>query len=255
MRKFIISIIALVCSLVVLYMIIPLGGQETLKEFTKSYGGLTSGNIGSSKQKFRDYYMLYVEGTVAEDLAVSVNIGPNSSEVNEWISYINNINLNEIRKKIVLEALDCVSKGVVYHQLRSGLGTASRCMVDCDHEEIHTGGYNFATMAHYKIEDPLYLDCSYFVKHCYYTGGINIRSSTTRDMSGEFSIIAFSELIPGDTVLKSGHVRLFIGRTESGSYVFAEAQNHTSDIKISESTESQLVSAGYTARTAGTLGR
>jgi hypothetical protein len=74
-------------------------------------------------------------------------------------------------------------------------------------------------------------------------------------MSGEFSIIAFSELMPGDTVLKSGHVRLFIGRTESGSYVFAEAQSHASDVKISESTESQLVLAGYTARTFGTLGR
>jgi len=255
MRKFILSMIALVCSLVVLYMVIPLGGPETSKEFTNSYGGSAFGGISDSKQMFRDYYMLYIEGVVAEDSTVSVNTGPSSSEVSEWVSYINNANINEVRKKIVLEALDCVAKGVIYHQLRSGMGTANKCLASCDHEEIHSGGYNFATMADYKVEDPLYLDCSFFVKHCYYAGGVNIKSSNTRDMSGEFNILTFSELIPGDIVLKSGHVKLFIGKTETGSYVFAEAANHAEDTKISESTEANLVSGGYTARTVSALGR
>ena len=161
---------------------------------------------------------------------------PTDNNVDSWVSYITASQMSDTRKGIVLEALDTIKKHCIYHQLRAGQGSPTGCMGGCDKESA--GNYDFATQADYKLEDPLYLDCSFFVKHCYYIGGYDIASSNTSMLytNAEFATIGRESLVPGDIAVRKGHTLIYLGTTTDGQLAWAEMQNHAGDstIRISD---------------------
>ncbi len=161
-----------------------------------------------------------------------------NANIDEWRTYINNSEISTARKTILLAAFDTIKSGCIYHQLRKELNeTPSKCMKDCN-GKIHpkqVGAYNFDTMANYNVETPLYLDCSFFVKHCYWKAGISMKASNTSGMreKGEFSDRPKEELKPADIALKPGHVVIFVGYTSKGEMVWAEMSCHAENGKLS----------------------
>ena len=93
-------------------------------------------------------------------------------------------------------------------------------------------------MGSYKAEDPLYLDCSYFVKHCYWKAGIDIKASNTDGLMKErdLSEIEKEELKTADIAVRYGHTMIFVGFTSGGEMVWAEMANHKEDGKVSSYT-------------------
>lgn len=164
---------------------------------------------------------------------------PADTDVAKWQAYITASEMSDARHAIVLEALDTVQKHCIYHQLRSGNGTATRCIVvqsggKCDSETVGSS-YNYGTQAAYNIEDPVYLDCSFFVKHCYWKGGYEMAVSNTSGMYEEtdFKKISKEEMVPGDIGVKNGHTKLFVGLDSNGQMVWAEMASHNSDSVLS----------------------
>ena len=157
---------------------------------------------------------------------------PTDNNVDSWINYITASQMSDTRKGIVLEALDTIKKHCIYHQLRAGQGSPKGCMGGCDKESV--GEYDFATQADYKLADPLYLDCSFFVKHCYYTGGYDIASSNTAMLytNAEFTTLGKESLVPGDIAVRKGHTLIYLGTTTDGQLAWAEMQNHAGDSTI-----------------------
>lgn len=157
----------------------------------------------------------------------SINM-PTSLEYSDIAKTIMNSSISTARKTICLEAIDTVEKGCIYHQLRSGVGAPSDCGVSgCDGTMV--GDYDFKSQADYRIEDPLYLDCSFFVKHCYWKAGFEMISSNTSSMydSKEFHTISADKLVPGDIAVRKGHAMIYLG-----DGVWAEMQNHKQDASI-----------------------
>lgn len=178
---------------------------------------------------------------------------PADADREKWKVFIaNDQSLSETRKTIVLEGIRIVEQGCIYHQLRKNAGTPDKCLVECDHQksERQVGEYNFSTMANYNLEDPLYLDCSFFVKHCYWKAGLEMGSGDTEGMytEGEFKKIAVEKMTPGDIAVRfekhyekdglhrNGHVTLFVGCTSGNAMVWVEMSNHNQDGKFSSYT-------------------
>lgn len=175
---------------------------------------------------------------------------PTDNNVDSWISYITASQMSDTRKGIVLEALDTIKKHCIYHQLRAGQGVPTGCMGGCDKEVI--GTYDFFTQADYRLEDPVYLDCSFFVKHCYYIGGYDIASSNTSMLysNAEFTTVGKESLVPGDIAVRTGgHTLVYLGTTVDGQLAWAEMQNHAGDSTIRLST----LNARYIYRRYGAL--
>lgn len=188
--------------------------------------------------------LLVSAGEEISDTIRNILQAPGDTNVDNWIAYVNSIEISETRRKILLESLDCVKNGVVYHQLRAGMGSPASCLVSCD-SQLHPSAstYSFALQAAHNINDPLYLDCSFFVKHCYWAGGLAMASSSTSGMypDGEFTSIDVSQLVPGDIAVHrttrngrtSGHVLIYLGKTEDGQLAWSEASAHANDTRIS----------------------
>ena len=124
-------------------------------------------------------------------------------------------------------------------------------MDGCD-SQSNGAQYDFTTQADFTLEDPIYLDCSFFVKHCWYIAGVQTQSTSTYGYLNELVKIEFEDLIPGDTVLRRtadyGHIRMFIGMSSDGKYVFTESKSHADDAVIASYTKDDMVAGGYTAR-------
>lgn len=166
-------------------------------------------------------------------------VTPVSAEIAEWVKYIQNSNISEYRKGICLEALDTISKGCVYHQLRKNIGTATACYIrnSCD-KQVVAEPYDYDTQASYKLDDPLYLDCSFFVKHCYYIAGLDMTATTAYMMlsGAEFTEITRNELQPGDIAVKPKHVVIYIGTSKDGQDIYAEMSGHSADAVLGPKT-------------------
>ena len=63
-------------------------------------------------------------------------------------------------------------------------------------------------MAAYNIKEPIYLDCTYFVKHCYWKAGIEMGGSNTEGISEgtDFAPTTKDTLKPADVAVKGGYV-------------------------------------------------
>lgn len=193
--------------------------------------------------------------SVAEDgvcTAIS-SLRPANADIEAWKIFIkNDQNLSETRREIVLEGIKIKEQGCKYHQLRSGGGKPSQCLSGgCDHE-IHSKNkgkeYNFDTMANYNLDTPLYLDCSFFIKHCYWKAGLEMRAGDTGGLysSKEFVVIQKENLKPADITVRwklsydtkgnpysEGHVILFVGWTSENKMVWVEMSNHAHDSRFS----------------------
>ena len=174
--------------------------------------------------------------------AISMAVPPNA-DMNLWREYIlNNENISNVRKEIILEAFETIEQGCTYHQLRNTekKETPDQCLTDCDGEKNHVGDYNYGSMGSYKVEDPLYLDCSYFVKHCYWKAGIKMNANNTTDLMDkkDFSPIPKEKLKTADIAVRYGHTMIFVGVTSGGEMVWAEMANHEEDGKVSSYTPS-----------------
>lgn len=158
----------------------------------------------------------------------------------EWRQYVNNSKLSETRKKILLEGIDTYEKGALYHQIRSAGDVPTGCIVEknggkCDHD-LYPGvaSYDFSTQANYTVEDPLYLDCSFFVKHCYHAAGLEMKAANTAGMReyDEWVTISPEELVPGDICVTPSHVVIFLGRLDDGTNCFVHMSQHSTDMEI-----------------------
>ena len=165
---------------------------------------------------------------------------PSDADIQAWKAYISNdTSLSSVRKIIVLEALETIEQGCTYHQLRNTdqKETPEQCLTDCDGERNpnQVGDYNYNTMANYNVEDPLYLDCSFFIKHCYWKAGVEMKSNNTGDMidTGDFKKIGEGDLKTADIALRNGHVMLFVGWTSGHEMVWAEMKQHSVDGRVS----------------------
>ena len=189
-------------------------------------------------------------------ITISANL-PDDFDLDAWEAYFKASKMSDTRRKIVLEAIDCKRKGVIYHQLRPGMGRPGACCCGCsaDLGPIWYPGFennfDFATQAAHNIPDPLYLDCSYFVKHCYSIAGLEMASSNTAGMytASEFVTIPREQLIPGDIAVKQGHVVLFMSFDKNGTAVWIELAGHAEDCKFSAYEQS----AAYIYRRFGAL--
>lgn len=180
---------------------------------------------------------------LGEDTAATVVTQgqPTDFDVDAWEAFFRASTMSEARLKIMLEALDCKRKGVIYHQLRPGTGRPGACCCGCSAETGslwyagYENNYDFATQAAYNIEDPLYLDCSYFVKHCYWAAGLEMASSNTGGLvsTTEFVTIPREQLLPGDIWVKSGHTVIFVAFDANGGAIWIEMGGHADDCKFS----------------------
>lgn len=191
---------------------------------------------------------------VAEDGVCTANsmTAPADANIQAWREYItNDASLSEARKTIVLEALETIEQGCVYHQLRKGYKNPTNCMGGCDAEinPEQAGAYNFDTMANYNLEDPLYLDCSFFVKHCYWKAGIEMEESTTKGMfyGKVFVDTEKNKMKPADIAVRynknkgNGHVILFVGWTSEHKMVWAEMKGHEVNGVVSSYTPDESI--------------
>lgn len=182
---------------------------------------------------------------------------PNDTNAAAWEAWVKGAKGSETRKAILLEGIDCLNKGVIYHQLRDWQGeTPDKCLVACDHEKYPGAPpYTYKTQAIYSLQDPLYLDCSFFIKHCYAIAGLEMAATNTDGLNKEeFFDISFNEMVPGDIANKTGkHVLMFLGKTSDGQDMFIEMSNHGEDMKIAPYAESVLTSKGYKYRRFGVL--
>lgn len=230
---------------------LALPGDKDPKQVASAYNDMeySSAVGGTSKLEFDKFRSNYLENKYGggKGEAGSAEL-PTGTDVSEWVAYTEASVLSDQRKKSVLESLDTVSKGCIYHGLRPGTGKPSSCaMGGCDGQN-NGQPYDFATQADFKLEDPVYLDCSYFVKHCWYIGGVQTQNANTGGYLNELVKIEFEELIPGDAVLKNGHVRMFIGMSPDGKYVCTELMSHSNDAVVAFYTKDEMVAGGYTAR-------
>ena len=241
------------------YIVMPIGGEKTASAFLDGYNNMRADGDYGGKQLFKELYTVLQHNLTEESTSVAKKEAdlPSSLDVDMWVAYTQASTMSESRKKSVLEGLDTIKKGCIYHGLRGNGQTPSRCAIGgCDSQKT-AQAYDYVTQADYRVTDPLYLDCSYFVKHCWYMGGVSVKSSSTSGFTSELITIAFEDMIPGDVVLKrsgsSGHVRLFIGKQADGNYVFAEMMNHKNDSVLAAYSKEQMQSGGYTARRAPSL--
>ncbi|GLC80077.1 hypothetical protein LBYZC6_21910 [Lacrimispora brassicae] len=183
------------------------------------------------------------------------NTRPADANMQSWKAYIESTpELSQIRKVILLAGIACMERGCVYHQLRSGYKTPHSCMSSCDgeiHPQQGNKEYDYSTMAAYNINEPKYLDCSFFVKHCYWKAGIEMDCSTTEGMSkkADFVPTTKEELKPADIAVKgeyvtvkvngkdklewkNGHVIVFVGYTSTNEMVWVEMGSHGNDRKF-----------------------
>lgn len=191
-----------------------------------------------------------VESKKAEESKPSVQM-PENGEYSEMVKVIENLNIDDRRKAICLEAIDTVQKQCIYHQIRGANNLPTMCMKGCDGET--RGEYDYKTQAAYNIEDPWYLDCSYFVKHCYWKAGLEMISGNTGGMytNGEWETIAKDKLLPGDIAVRNngrtGHVLIYLG-----DGMWAELKNHANNSVISRS--DPMADSRYIARRFKVLG-
>lgn len=196
----------------------------------------------------------------ADGVCAAISNGrPDNDDMQTWKAYIESTQeLSQIRKDILLAGIACMERKCVYHQLRSGFKSPDECMAGCDGEIHPRQGdkkYDYSTMAAYNIDEPYYLDCSYFVKHCYWKAGIEMESSSTEGMSGkaDFLTATKDELKPADiavkgeyvtvkdngkdkNVWKNGHVVVFVGYTSTNKMVWIEMGSHKNDRGFSSKT-------------------
>ena len=173
------------------------------------------------------------DGNETKSTVISADV-PADKDLTAWKNYLQASEMSDTRRAIVLEALDTVEKGCIYHQLRAGLGNPTGCMSGCDRQTI--GEYNYETQAKYSLPDPVYLDCSFFIKHCYAIAGLETATQNTGGYysEGDFVSIQKSEMIPGDIGVKQGHTKLFLGLDASGVMTWAEMEGHSNDSVISQ---------------------
>lgn len=175
------------------------------------------------------------DGNETKSTVISADV-PGDKDLTAWKNYLQASEMSDTRRAIVLEALDTIEKGCIYHQLRGGSESPTRCYSgdDCDKQSL--GAYDFTTQAKYNVQDPLYLDCSYFVKHCYAIAGLEMSSTTTSGLygEGEFTSIQKTDMIPGDIGVRQGHTKLFLGLDASGIMTWAELSNHANDSIVSQ---------------------
>lgn len=237
---------------------------EDASEIASKYTATTNGSYIRKHVSVKNNAITNTSRTEQNDTAQSgvIMSAPPDTNVDSWISYIQSCRMSEIRKGIVLEALDTVKKGCIYHQLRAGMGTSTRCIVggSCDGQQaVPVVAYDYATQAKYSVPDPLYLDCSFFVKHCYSIAGLEMVATTTADLysGAEFSTITYNDLVPGDIAVRrsnnSGHTRVFVGRDSKGDTVWAELADHAHDAIVAVYSEDALSSGGYKFKRIGTL--
>lgn len=197
--------------------------------------------------------------TTAEDNAQDSQQGgvaaPNDTNTAAWEAWVKGAKGSDIRKSILIEGLDCYNKGVLYHQIRNLHGeTPDKCLVACDGDKYPGApAYDYATQASYKVPDPLYLDCSFFIKHCYSVAGMEMAATNTDTLLKEFSVIDFNSLVPGDIALRSGHVIMFLGLTSDGQHMWIEMSGHSEDMKMEIKQKETLDASGYTYRRFGAL--
>lgn len=179
---------------------------------------------------------------------------PTDLDVDSWIAYITACDMSDTRRKIVLEGLNTVKRGCVYHQIRNPNERPNKCPNGSCDGQIYAGAptYDFYTQSNYNAVEPLYLDCSFFIKHCYWAAGLDMLATNTSTIGSakDMITIPLDELVPGDVVNRAGtHVRLYIGKNVNGELCWAEMSNHKNDAILSTGNPG----AGYVPRRYGTL--
>ena len=184
---------------------------------------------------------------------------PADANMQSWKAYIEStLELSQTCKIILLAGIACLERRCVYHQLRENFRKPDKCMGGCDGEKHPWQGneeYDYYSMAAYNIKEPIYLDCSYFVKHCYWKAGIEMDCSSTEGMStrADFIPTTKDELKPADIAVKggyedvkvngkweqewkNGHVIVFVGYTSTNEMVWIEMGSHGNDRKFTSKT-------------------
>ena len=185
--------------------------------------------------------------------AISVERPVNGDQA-AWKAYIESTpDISETRRKILLTGFKRLERGCVYHQLRSGYKTPGNCGSGCKgkkHPDHGQRTYSYDEMAAYTLDDPYYLDCSYFVKHCYFKAGIEVASGDTAgfNTSKQWSDISREALRPADVAVErhisgydehdnpqyAGHIIMFLGFTQgSNETVWIEMANHATGGRVS----------------------
>lgn len=168
---------------------------------------------------------------------------PSGIDVTEWRDYYTKCQMSDTRRKLVEEGLKVVERGTVYHQIHSASWSPNSCYASasCDGQiYANAGAFDFNTQASYKSETPYYLDCSFFIKHCYYIAGLSMSAGDTGTMrpdgsssTHEFTEISVNELLPGDIAIKPGHVSMYAGKDASGAMYWLEMSCHSADAQFS----------------------
>lgn len=183
---------------------------------------------------------------------------PNDTNAAAWEAWVKGAKGSETRKAILLEGIDCLNKGVIYHQLNAGSKSPSSCIAPAQCDGSYYPGapaYDFKTQAAHNILDPLYLDCSMFVKHCYSIAGYECTSRSTNQFkdAADFTTIPFEEVTPGDIAVKKGHIVIYLGTTSDGQTMFVEMADHDFDMEIKVRNVDQMLANGYVFRRYGAL--
>jgi len=103
------------------------------------------------------------------------------------------------------------------------------------------GDINTAGISNYSVG----VDCSGFVSRCWQL----TYHSTTSDMPNiTYPYTSWDDIRPGDAILKSGHVRLFVEKTAKGALRVIESSGRDWGVSYWTYTPSELSANGYTPR-------
>lgn len=216
---------------------------------------------GSYIQKYVKLKDTVTTGESREDNTQQIGgsvAAPNDTSAAAWEAWVKGAKGSETRKAILLEGIDCLNKGVIYHQLYAGSKSPSSCIARAQCDGSYYPGapaYDFKTQAAHNIPDPLYLDCSMFVKHCYSVAGYECTSRGTDQFkdAADFTTIPFEEVTPGDIAVKKGHIVIYLGTTSDGQTMFVEMADHDFDMEIKVRNVDQMLANGYVFRRYGAL--
>jgi len=106
---------------------------------------------------------------------------------------------------------------------------------------LYAGDINTAGISNYAVG----VDCSGFVSRCWQ---LTYHSTTSGMPSITTQYSSWDDIKPGDAVLKSGHVRMFVEKCPNGSLRVVESSGRDWGVSYWTYTPSELSSGGYTPR-------
>ena len=178
----------------------------------KTWNGWTRSNmewaINIYNQDWNDLYGIQSGSSIMYETTFGL------SEIARILSELSGVTVTESDVNGLLSGTLQQGFGLLTYQQASVVAQAYYWVGNIGYDQFHHG-------------DPLkiggYTDCSGFASRVWQGAGINIPLSTSATFYGMSSPINDAAIVPGDLLVRNGHVVIFVGKEENGDYIFIES--------------------------------